>query len=378
MLDEEVFGFSTENPFNRYVGDEDSDSDSDDDEGEEALQLDDVSSGDESSDEDEDESASVNDEERILSPKVVKRLKEMAAKLDAILKVLFDFLQRINNASTASAAHLVTSSTPSTIDQLSVTAAEQNADDLTYLSQTSHILKQAVFEVLLNIFDEKILKTFKTKHIQFILFWYSSISFKFTNHFMGHLIGIVLSDSQDSMYGQDPQGSYNGVPLVIKISAASYIASFVARAKSIEKKYAREVVKLLLIYLEDRMEELRYIQQKQSSSQGLNGAPSAAVIAESERFIKNSVVFYAVAQACFYIFCFRWRDLLDESGDDDDIEGDLEGVPSAPVRRWMPELDILKQAICSGFNPLKVSVHLVIASSAAPLACADCLSSSLP
>jgi len=64
-------------------------------------------------------------------------------------------------------------------------------------------------------------------------------------------------------------------------------------------------------------------------------------------------VFYAVAQAVFLVFCFRWRDLLDE-----DEEGDVEELvherPAGVAKQWMPELKILQRVVTSSLNPLKV------------------------
>jgi RNA polymerase I-specific transcription initiation factor RRN3 len=59
-------------------------------------------------------------------------------------------------------------------------------------------------------------------------------------------------------------------------------------------------------------------------------------------------VFYAVAQAVFLIFCFRWRDLLE-----DEVEADE--LVAKPGKQWMPELGIVQRIINSVLNPLKVN-----------------------
>ena len=72
----------------------------------------------------------------------------------------------------------------------------------------------------------------------------------------------------------------------------------------------------------------------------------------SQASMTHYTVFYAVAQAVFLIFCFRWRDLV---YDPEDAE---EHVPSnAPTSKWMPELDVLQRVVLSDLNPLKV--HLI-------------------
>jgi RNA polymerase I-specific transcription initiation factor RRN3 len=63
-------------------------------------------------------------------------------------------------------------------------------------------------------------------------------------------------------------------------------------------------------------------------------------------------VFYAVSQAVFLIFCFRWRDLLVDI--QEDYTDDISGGGVKPVRKWMAELGIVQRMITSPLNPLKV------------------------
>ena len=60
-------------------------------------------------------------------------------------------------------------------------------------------------------------------------------------------------------------------------------------------------------------------------------------------------IFYAVSQAVFLIFCFRWRDLLEDHEDVDEFAS-----AGALAKKWMPELDVLHRAVNSDLNPLKV------------------------
>ncbi|KAJ7793592.1 RNA polymerase I-specific transcription initiation factor RRN3-domain-containing protein [Mycena olivaceomarginata] len=61
----------------------------------------------------------------------------------------------------------------------------------------------------------------------------------------------------------------------------------------------------------------------------------------------QSGVWYAVAQAVFLIFCFRWRDLLED--EEDDGEAEVGGK-----KKWMPELGVVQRIIGSVLNPLKL------------------------
>lgn len=345
VLDEEVFGFSLENPFDRLVGDDDSDSDSDDEGEDESLDVDAVSSDEGESTEEEGEQNETQrfgpNGSKIISPKTIKRLKEMAAKLDAILRVVFDFLHRLSTTSRQRPSLSASSSLESPgllllgrddlqIGNEAFSMGNSSGPPTTRMTyETGAILRQTIFEVLLCIFDEKILRTFQTRHTQFVLFWFASLSPEFTDHFTGNLIGRTL-DEKDT-------------PTITRVAAAGYVASFVSRALSIDRGGARKVVALLCAYLDDEMEILRSSSSRTFVPAGKNGL--------DDRVVRTSVVFYAICQAIFYIFCFRWRDLLDD--DDEDLET-LEGLGAA--HRWMPELDTLKQAITSTLNPLKVSV----------------------
>lgn len=341
VLDEEVFGFSLENPFDRVVGDDD-DSDSDSDEEDGTMNPDDISSDDGDSDSDEEavlreEGREIEGEkeEKTLSPKVIKRLKEMAAKLDAILLVMFKFLERItsNTSLFGSRPHLVKSASQRTLPGTPIPFAlnsprgqpEEN-DAADYLTSHNHaLLQNVVYRVLLSAFEEKILRTFQTRHTQFVLFWYASLSPEFADEYTGTLLGRVVNDEE--------------TPTVTRVAASGYVASFISRSSHIDGNTSRQVMSLLCQCLDSELEQVRFATQA-----GPISGP------EADRLVKSSIVFYAVAQAAFYIFCFRWKDFLDES--EEEIEF-LEGIPAK--RRWMLELESLKMAVNSPLNPLKVS-----------------------
>jgi len=66
-----------------------------------------------------------------------------------------------------------------------------------------------------------------------------------------------------------------------------------------------------------------------------------------------------VAQAVFLIFCFRWRELQLESGQEP--SNDVWVANDGPsIKKWIPELDVIQRVIISALNPLKVcSVNVV-------------------
>lgn len=151
---------------------------------------------------------------------------------------------------------------------------------------------RATFHTLLGFFDRTILLTFKSRYTQFLLFWYASLDPDFSDIFQGMLIERALLDPT--------------TPSVTRAAAASYIGSFVSRARFVERDGARRVVGVLCDWL------------------------SAHVDSE-----EDGEVFYAVSQSLFLIFCFRWRDLQEDG-------------------KWLPSLGVMHAVVNSPLAPLRV------------------------
>ncbi|WFD44681.1 DNA independent RNA polymerase I transcription factor [Malassezia psittaci] len=192
-------------------------------------------------------------------------IAKLAGKLDALMKSIFDFLDHhVGHGHTAS----------------------QSAHSYAVIDQRRYQL----YQILLGIFTRAILPTFKSRHVQFVLFWYSSMDTEFADMFLGTLLSKSLytangSQSSDTLQGPDSAG-------FVRIAAASYVASFVARAKYIDGATTRMVLLNLCTYLDACLEAF--------AQQGANAPPPGR---------REHTMFYAVAQAVFYVFCFRWRDL---------------------------------------------------------------------
>ncbi|GAA5831016.1 hypothetical protein JCM11251_005110 [Rhodosporidiobolus azoricus] len=349
--------------------DSDSDDDSDDEE-DGGLDIDNMSS-------DDDEPDPVNDEDAAkkatkgsgeMSEAAVKKALENRLKLDGILKVVLDHLAAAhgdtrsldhNNTSTiavpslavppddvfdsAFGAAAATADRPSTSRETTPTKADPplppTAEELEH--------RTTLFRTLLDIFDRTLLRTFKTRNVQFVLFYLCSLSVSSSDHFIGVLLGRALFD--------------HDAPPVTRVAAAGYAASFVARAKYVDAGMTRKVVRHLCGYLEGQMDDFARSSAAAMATNPLNrsvGAGSGgagAGIAGGSEF----PVFYAVAQAVFYIFCFRWRDLLEEEEEMDDEAG-LFGLEMGGGRRWMMGLETVKKAVGSSFNPLKVCAQPVV------------------
>lgn len=219
-----------------------------------------------------------------------------------------------------------------------------------------------LFQTLLGIFGRQVLPTFKSRHVQFILFWYSSQDPEFTDMFLGTLLSKSLYVSRDSVAAAADSAA------ILRIAAASYVASYVARARHVDGPTTRMVLLNLCTFLDAGLESF--------SALG-TAAPAPGA--------RDHAMFYAVAQAVFYIFCFRWRDLRDVDYQEEDSvrspaatypnAGSLELSPqlmpvlgaasyssasssgtSAAMRGshgWAPGLSIVQRAITSPLNPLR-------------------------
>lgn len=297
MDDQDVFEID---PFDEAFGkaepDSDSDSDGDDD-------LDQLSSEGEDLDDDQ-APADI--------PANVKKIQEMVNKLDAVLKLLFDHFDENNPAEEPSSSLL----SP-------LTSASNPPTPISTISDRRLSRRRAQFFTLLGIFTRTIIRTFKSRYTQFLLFWYTSLDPEYTSTFLGELVSTTIYEE-----------SIPPVPSVTRCAAASYIASFVSRALHVDRDTTRMVVGLLCAFLRNHLFE--FDEMVKAGDGNMSGG------------VHHSI-FYAVAQAVFLIFCFRWRELgLDVAEE----EQELEDSPRA--KKWMPELSILQRVIMSPLNPLKV------------------------
>lgn len=254
-------------------------------------------------------------------PVDARHIKDMVAKLDAILKLLLDHFNDLHDTmgtTSMISSHATTPSSP-----WSETASLSDSTDLpvTILPMSieqAKTVRRAQFHTLLSIFDRTIIRTFKSRYTQFLIFWYSSLDPEFSDLFQGFLVSKALLE-QDQ-------------PSVTRAAAASYIASFVSRAQFIDREGARRVTGVLCTFLRNHIDAFDAVVQ--------SGAPMPNMAHHS--------IFYAVTQAVFLIFCFRWRDLEEEIEDADELAG------ASSRKKWMSELSIVQRVVASPLNPLKV------------------------
>ncbi|TVY55896.1 RNA polymerase I-specific transcription initiation factor rrn3, partial [Lachnellula suecica] len=181
----------------------------------------------------------------------------------------------------------------------------------------------SMFETLLAHFQNIILPIRHSRHTQFLIFHFAQTSDHFVDRFAGTCVDLAFRPGQ---------------PAVLKQSAASYLASFVARGTHVEPHVIRTVFELIGSHLDNiRIEN-------ELTCRGPD--------------LKRYGTFYAMTQALLYIFCFRWRDLIVTTDilEDDDPTGFLEQDLD-----WAPGIkETLSTAIYSKLNPLKICTPLIV------------------
>ncbi|MBW0479983.1 hypothetical protein O181_019698 [Austropuccinia psidii MF-1] len=311
-LEEEFFGKSVEETLDKsWAEDDDFRADSDDENDQDDLDFDDLSTDGDFSD------AEDQHQLKTTSGRSIKKVKRLAAKLDAMLRCMFDHLHYISlgthSTSTCPIAEPLKQSRPSSSNQISSPS----------LNLQRQLNQEAMFDMLLSSFESSILRTRRSRHTQFILFWYASLQPSFADSLLATLVECALYSSEEDC----------SIPVATQVAAVSYIASLVSRARYIDKSTTRHIVSLLCARLENGLS-----QQKMT--------------------LKSHAIWYAIAQAVFYIFCFRWKDLLREDHEDDADE--QIGRVNQIKGKWLSALKVLEKAILSPLNPLKFCASTVV------------------
>jgi RNA polymerase I-specific transcription initiation factor RRN3 len=160
-----------------------------------------------------------------------------------------------------------------------------------------------LFESLLSQFGNTILPTYRSRHTQFLLF-------------------------------------HQTRPHVLRVTAAAYLGSFIARGAHVSSDTVRAVFDLLCHHLEV---------QRVTNELKCKGPD-----------LRRFGTYYAICQALLYLFCFRWRDLIVTSDGipptDEDIiyqEGDFQWYNSTQ--------EVIRRNVFSKLNPLKISAPTIVA-----------------
>ena len=239
-------------------------------------------------DDDDSDTDSVSSEEDLgEEERRLKEIKESVTKLDNIMFLLFQYY-----------------------DSVFEKGDLQEIDD--------------TYESLLSQFTNIVLPTYRSRHTQFLLFHFSQMSPDLIDRFAVRCTQLAFDPSR---------------PQILRVAAAAYLASFIARGAHVPRETVCDVFELFGTQLEVLRQEL------EPTCKG----PS----------LQRYGTYYAIAQALLYAFCFRWRDLIVTPDglppSDQDIvyhEGDF---------KWYRDVNkTLQKNIFSKLNPLKICAPPIV------------------
>ncbi|KAJ1697892.1 hypothetical protein LUZ63_006404 [Rhynchospora breviuscula] len=169
------------------------------------------------------------------------------------------------------------------------------------------------YEMFMRIFRTAVLKLHKSKFTQFVMFYACSLDPETWGlRFAVDLADIFLSTSEDP---------------VSRMSAISYLASYLARAKFISSS---EVALILIKLVNWCSDYCKVVQERINPIQEILFNPLAHKI------------YYSACQAVMYILCFRMRQLMD-----------------VPPRSFLFDLP-LGYILFNGLDPLKVCLPSIV------------------
>ncbi|KAL9944776.1 DNA independent RNA polymerase I transcription factor [Verticillium nonalfalfae] len=131
------------------------------------------------------------------------------------------------------------------------------------------------YALLVQSFGKFVLPTYKSRHTQFLLFHFGQLSERLRDTFVGSLMHIFTEQNR---------------PAFVRQAAATYLAGFVARGAHVPGDLVRTIFNLLLA----RMKSYRLRHDAQSRGPDM----------------KRHQIYYSMAQAILYVYCFRWKDLV--------------------------------------------------------------------
>ncbi|KAK4129600.1 RNA polymerase I-specific transcription initiation factor RRN3 [Parathielavia appendiculata] len=181
------------------------------------------------------------------------------------------------------------------------------------------------FQDLLSDFSNVILPHLKSRHTQYLLFKFAMKSNQFMEMFIGTLFNLAFESNR---------------PPVVKQAAVAYLASFTARGARVQSEQVQMITKTFLDY----MDHYRAIH---SNCRGPD--------------VRRYSQYYAYFQGLLYIFCFRWRDLIDRDLLPPTLDWDDPASFIGQELPWMTGLKPRLQAnIGSKLNPLKCCSPIIV------------------
>ncbi|CAK7223957.1 DNA independent RNA polymerase I transcription factor [Sporothrix bragantina] len=181
-------------------------------------------------------------------------------------------------------------------------------------------------EDMLSDFANFVLTVPSSRHTQFLVFHFSQKSLALQDIFTGTLLNLGFESNR---------------PAAVRQAAASYLSSYVARAARVPRDTVRNVASILC----HRIESFR--RRNVAACRGPD--------------LRRYQELYSWVQALLYIFCFRWRDLVDAYPDDVVDPEDPASFVGKELE-WMSGLKTaLSNIIYATFNPLMVCSPPIVA-----------------
>ncbi|KAF2857687.1 RNA polymerase I-specific transcription initiation factor RRN3 [Piedraia hortae CBS 480.64] len=169
----------------------------------------------------------------------------------------------------------------------------------------------------------------RTRHAQFLIFCFAQQTQERTSDFVQFCLDII--------------GQVNANPS-LRHHACAYLASFVARGAHVPTAMVREIFNTLCTFMEDI---------RKRCEPNCKGPDKRAF-----------GLYYSVAQAIMYIFCFRWRDLamgaVDASPEESELSED-DILADGRELEWLPGIKtVMRVNMHSPMNPLKVCSPVIV------------------
>ncbi|KAK3940067.1 RNA polymerase I-specific transcription initiation factor RRN3-domain-containing protein [Diplogelasinospora grovesii] len=181
------------------------------------------------------------------------------------------------------------------------------------------------FQDLLSDFSNVILPHLKSRHTQYLLFKFAMKSQQLMEMFIGTLFNIAFESNRSA---------------VVKQAAVAYLASFTARGARVESEQVQKIAQTFLDYIDHY--RLTHLNCK---------GPD----------VRRYSQYYAYFQGLLYIFCFRWRDLIDRDQVPPTLDWDDPASFLGQDLPWMNGLRSRLQAnIGSKLNPLKCCSPVIV------------------
>ncbi|VVC30424.1 Hypothetical protein CINCED_3A002920 [Cinara cedri] len=136
-----------------------------------------------------------------------------------------------------------------------------------------------LYHDLLGIFENEILPTYNSSHVQYIIYYLLSFKMTLAENFSNWLWKKCCDVSS---------------PITLRQAAAGYLASFLCRAPFVSNSVLKNILSEIALWCNN------YINRVDKS-----------VKVVTEELLRGHAVFYSICQALFYIISFRHQDLMD-------------------------------------------------------------------